>query len=470
MTVMSVDDRLALIRKTLKAGLPLTAGVHPVEAEDLVLYYDSVENRSNRIDLRHASENDIAALSSACPQSDANNIGKTSGIMGAKKFSTRLDVLASGLLEVISADVLQGENAEGNKSLKAQLTGLNVYGPGDSINNHSEIPQGNYMTGTLVVIFPIPHVGGRVLVQHGDSPFSLDPASELAAASTPAIWYMAFYGDVPHMEEPLTSGYRVSLTYSLLLVDPSVPAAQPITPTATERRLEDTLRALLADPTFLPAGGFLAAGLAHAYPMPRPPTDFYELGVHYEGNVVVREVPSEQRWGPVLRALKGADARLRAVSTRIGLAPFVRPLYAPDSESEDDCDVLVDDIPDLWGVNECAMEMFDEEMGAMKTIMAAGTVLQRGAERVEELQWMRVGRHPPTVRPMQVDQFGSDEEEISPSQGPGAVAVHWLSRLGEQNRIRTAYISSDTTVEYECGTAALFIRVPAAGEGIRSAE
>ncbi|KAJ7611545.1 hypothetical protein DFH06DRAFT_156374 [Mycena polygramma] len=471
MTLMSIDDRLALLRKTLKEGLPMTAGVHPVDAEDLVLYYD-VENRSNRIDLRHASENDIAALSSACPQSDANHIGKTSGIMGAKKFSTRLDLAASGLLDVVATDVLQGDNADGNKSLKAQLKGLNVYGPGDSINNHSEIPQGNYMIGTLVVIFPIPHVGGRVLAQHGDAPFSLDPASELAAASTPAIWYMAFYGDVPHMVEPLASGHRVSLTYNLLLVDPSVPAAQPVTPTATERRLEDTLRALLADPAFLPAGGFLAAGLAHGYPMPRPPTDFYDLGVHYEGNVVIREVPSEQRWGPVLRALKGADARLRAVSNRIGLAPFVRLLYAPDSEYEDDCDVLVDDIPDLWGVNECAIEMFggDEDMRSMRTIMAAGTVLQRGAERVEELQWMRVGRHPSAMRPMQVDQFATDEEEeeISPSQGPGAVAVHWLSRLGEQNRIRTAYISSDTMVEYQCGTAALFIRVPAAGQGVRS--
>ncbi|KAJ6505779.1 hypothetical protein C8R47DRAFT_1066664 [Mycena vitilis] len=136
------------------------------------------------------------------------------------------------------------------------------------------------------------------------------------------------------------------------------------------------------------------------------------------------------------------------------------------AKRELDCDVLVDDIPDLEGVNECAVEMFgDGDMRAMKTIMAAGTVLQRGAERVEELQWLRVGRHPAAMRPMRVDQFATDEEEeISPSLGPGAVPVHWLSRLGEQNRIRTAYISSDTLVEYHCGTAALFIRVPAAGE------
>ncbi|KAJ6505780.1 hypothetical protein C8R47DRAFT_967715 [Mycena vitilis] len=227
--------------------------------------------------------------------------------MGTKQFTTRLDVVASGLLDVIATDVLHGENADGNKSLKAQLTGLNAYGPGDSINNPGEIPQGNWMVGTLIVIFPIPHVGGRVLIQHEDAPFPLDPASELAAASNPAIWYMASYGDVPHMAEPLATGYRITLTYHLLLVDPSVPAAQVVTPTATERRLEDTLRALLADPAFLPSGGFLAAGLAHAYPMPRPPTDFYELGVHYEGNAVIREVPSELRWGPVLRALKGAD-------------------------------------------------------------------------------------------------------------------------------------------------------------------
>ncbi|KAJ6505764.1 hypothetical protein C8R47DRAFT_1102369 [Mycena vitilis] len=148
---------------------------------------------------------------------------------------------------------------------------------------------------------------------------------------------MALYGDVPHMVEPVATGYRVSLTYNLILVDPNVPAAQSILPTATERRLEDTLRALLADSAFLPAGGYLAAGLAHRYLMPR-------AGVHgYHDSSIL----PEQRWGAVLHSFNGGDARIRTVSALIGLAPFVRPLYAPDSQYYEACDLLLDDLRPL---------------------------------------------------------------------------------------------------------------------------
>ncbi|KAJ7623044.1 hypothetical protein DFH06DRAFT_1446712 [Mycena polygramma] len=453
MTLMSIDARLTLLRQTLKAGLPATAGVHPVNTEDLILYYD-VEEKPNRIHFGNATEQKLSNLSGACQQSEAHSNGNTAGTMDTKKFTTRLDVVASGLLEAVSADVLQGANADGNKLLKSQLTGLNVYGPGDSINKHNETLHGNYMIGTLVVIFPIPHVGGRVLVKHEDAPFSLDPASELAAASTPAIWYMAFYGDVPHMVEPLVAGHRVSLTYNLLLVDPSVPAVQPLTPTATERRLEDTLRALLADPAFLPAGGFLASGLAHKYLMPCDPIDAWGS---YDTSIV-----PEQRWGAVLRALKGADARLRTVSTSIGLVPFVRPLYAPDSDYED-CDFLLDDLPDFSGVHEGFEAMSEDEgkeiPGSMREIARAGTLLGRDAQRLEETK--------PPPRSEYMIQF--EREKIDLSGGRTAVAVHWLSKLGQQNCMRTPYVGHDSMVTFAIGTPALFIRVPAAGEGIRSA-
>ncbi|KAJ7623057.1 hypothetical protein DFH06DRAFT_1059365, partial [Mycena polygramma] len=189
--------------------------------------------------------------------------------MDTTKFATRLDIVASGLLDVIAHDVLQGDNADGNKSLKAHLAGLNVYGsPPRRVDKppHREPPQGNYVIGSLVVVFPTTHIGGRVSVQYQGASSSFDPASELAAASTPAVWYIAFYGDIPYMVESLL-GYRVTLTYNLFLVDPNVPTALSSTPSATERRLEEALLALLADPTFLPTGGFLAAGLAHAYPI-----------------------------------------------------------------------------------------------------------------------------------------------------------------------------------------------------------
>ncbi|KAJ6466133.1 hypothetical protein C8R47DRAFT_1326279 [Mycena vitilis] len=456
---MSIDDRLALLRQTIETGLPVAAGIHPVKAEDLVLYYD-VDDRSNRIDLAHAAEQDLAALLSACGQPDTGNFRT----MDATKFATRLDVVASGLLDAIATDVLQGENADGNKHLKAQLTGLKVYGPDVSTNGYGEVLQGNYLIGSLVVVLPAPHVGGRVLVQHQEASSVLDPASELAAASSPAIWYMASYGNVPQTVEPLAAGHRVLLTYALFLVDPSVPTVPPQTRTSTDRRLEDTLRALLADPNFLPAGGLLAAGLAHTYPLPTS-TGQYDLDptAHWEGDVYVTSYTPERKWGVVLRALKGGDARLRDISTRIGLGPFVRPLYEGYEDKHNVvCDVLMDDVPDLFGINENLSGMGwgssdadPSEDTAMGRIMAKGTVLCCDASRAGELQHL-------------VAKWGANSTtKINISQVPG-VAAHWLSGLGEQNRTKTAYIREDNMVEDMCGTVALFIRVPAVGEGIRS--
>ncbi|KAJ7627738.1 hypothetical protein DFH06DRAFT_1480772 [Mycena polygramma] len=275
---------------------------------------------------------------------------------------------------------------------------------------------------------------------------------------------MASYGDVPHTVEPLAAGYRVTLTYTLFLVDPSVPSVKPPTLTSTERRLEDTLRALLADSAFLPAGGFLATGLAHTYPLPTS-TGLYDLDptAHWEGDVYVTSYTPERKWGVVLRALKGVDARLRDISTRIGLVPFVRPLYEGYEHKHDVvCDVLMDDVPDLFGINESLAGMMGwgssdadlSEETAMGRIMAQGAVLCCDASRMEELQHS-VAR-----------KWGGDSK-INVSQVPG-VAAHWLSRLGEQNRTKTAYIREDSMVEDMCGTVALFIRVPAVGEGIRS--
>jgi hypothetical protein len=39
-TATSIEDRLAVLRHTIKAPLPGTAGVHPVKVDDLVVYYD----------------------------------------------------------------------------------------------------------------------------------------------------------------------------------------------------------------------------------------------------------------------------------------------------------------------------------------------------------------------------------------------------------------------------------------------
>jgi hypothetical protein len=48
--------------------------------------------------------------------------------MELSKFAARLDVVASGLVDAISADILEGQDADGDKILRAELYKLNVYG------------------------------------------------------------------------------------------------------------------------------------------------------------------------------------------------------------------------------------------------------------------------------------------------------------------------------------------------------
>jgi hypothetical protein len=270
--------------------------------------------------------------------------------------------------------------------------------------------------------------------------------------------------------EPVDQGYRVTLNYNLSLVDRNAGATVvPSISTATDCLLENTIRALLADPAFLPSGGFLAVGLAHKYAIPPAQEDDFDPTQHYNAlNEWVTTKTPANRWGAVLQSLKGGDARTRKVSQRVGLISFVKLLYAPRNYtgSPDDRDVLLDDIVDLFGIHEGLADCFPgEDLSSTTAIAKQGVILQRDRHRIEELKWMRVDRwallYPHMMHEWSV---GESANEL----GEGSVAVHWLSDMGEQNLVRTAYIGSDTMVEYQYGTAALFIQVPAVGQGIRS--
>lgn len=53
---------------------------------------------------------------------------RKAGKMDLDKFAARLDVVASGLVDAISPDILQGQTTDGDKVLRAELYKLNVYG------------------------------------------------------------------------------------------------------------------------------------------------------------------------------------------------------------------------------------------------------------------------------------------------------------------------------------------------------
>ncbi|KAJ7815985.1 hypothetical protein B0H14DRAFT_1402052 [Mycena olivaceomarginata] len=365
--------------------VPYTGGIHAVKPEDLVVYYDvDEEKHASRIDLGNAKEEDLVALASACDQAtfgmDQKDVldetYRKAGKMDLAKFAARLDVVASGLVDAISPDILQGQTTNGDKVLRAELYKLNVYGPGSFFKAHKDTPRGDTMIGSLVVIFPTAHTGGAFTLEHAGATWTFDSAAELSApGSDRRLAYVAFYSDVTHAVEPVKTGHRVTLTYNLFLLDNDAHTAAVRVVPAPERALEAALRRLLANPSFLPSGGYLAYGLSHQYPMPPPPEGEWDPAIRG------RRMPPS-RLGPVLRLLKGSDARVRTVSERVGLATHVKILYDSGANYYEGGghDVLADDVLNTEDVNE------SYDMSLQAAIEGMGVVLQRGEQRTQELE------------------------------------------------------------------------------------
>ena len=65
------------------------------------------------------------------------------------------------------------------------------------------------MVGTLVVSLPSAHTGGELIVEHGGESVTYQTSKQ-------DLSFVAFYADCRHEVKPVTSGYRVTLTFNLL--------------------------------------------------------------------------------------------------------------------------------------------------------------------------------------------------------------------------------------------------------------
>ncbi|KAJ6463616.1 hypothetical protein C8R47DRAFT_1026618 [Mycena vitilis] len=442
----AIVEHLKVLRESLSVQVPYTGGVHAVDAKDLVIYYDvDGEKYPRRIDLSKATAEELKELADACQKAtfgvnQTDTLDETyrkAGKLDLDKFATRLDVSASGLLEAITPDIMQGQTVEAGKYVRADMYKLNVYGPGSFFKAHRDTPRGEDMIGSLVVVFPTDHAGGELKLEHAGTTWTFDSAAQCSTPPDPAVAYVAFYSDVTHTVEPVRSGYRVTLTYNLFLADRANgtgTAAPTRAVPPPEQAFENALRTLLADPAFLPTGGFLGYGLAHQYPMPRA------------GGPL----------GGVLRILKGGDARIRTVSERLGLSTSVKILYDSGQASYySGEDVIADKVLNTEDV-------YDEGDGELReAIRREGVVLQRDAERVKE-----VARGKDDY---DMEDEDSEEDEPAASTRGKAVPVHWVTKITQLNRVGSTYVAygNEASIAHAYGNAALFVHVPALGEGVR---
>ena len=108
---------------------------------------------------------------------------------------------------------------EGSR-LKAELHSFLVYAPGQFFLPHQDSEKSDDMVGTLTVTLPGSSRGGVLIVQHGEQQITYQSSDKLLS-------FVAFYSDCRHEVQPVTSGYRVVLTYNLLLSGSGATAPTP---------------------------------------------------------------------------------------------------------------------------------------------------------------------------------------------------------------------------------------------------
>lgn len=102
--------------------------------------------------------------------------------------------------------------------LRAELHALLVYGKGQFFLPHQDSEKADTMVATLVVSLPSVHTGGELVVDDGGT-------ERTFRGSRDDLVLVAFYADRRHEVKPVRSGYRVTLTFNLMLTGPTQPAA-----------------------------------------------------------------------------------------------------------------------------------------------------------------------------------------------------------------------------------------------------
>jgi 2OG-Fe(II) oxygenase superfamily len=110
------------------------------------------------------------------------------------------------VLEALRADLGLADGCR----LKAELHSFLIYGPGQFFLPHKDSEKGDGMVATLVVTLPAAFKGGALVVEHQGE-------KVVHRGSRERLSFVAFYADCQHEVRPVKEGYRITLTYNLIL-------------------------------------------------------------------------------------------------------------------------------------------------------------------------------------------------------------------------------------------------------------
>ncbi|EAU84549.2 hypothetical protein CC1G_00068 [Coprinopsis cinerea okayama7 len=235
--------------------------------------------------------------------------------LDASKLATQFDVVRSGILTTVHDALLQYESS--TLLLEAHVDKLNVYGPGSFFKPHVDTPRDPNMLGTLVIVFPTEHRGGDLLLTTKAGPWTFDSSNLVSKEQSEVhrLAFVAFYSDIEHEVTLVESGYRVTLTYNLYTRKPMSPLDPSISIRVSpeEQQIQNALRTLLADETFLPDGGAFGFGLTHKYPL---------TNEHY-----LSQFNWLKNFSEFEGCLKGSDSLVERACKALGLSVKVQALF-----------------------------------------------------------------------------------------------------------------------------------------------
>lgn len=121
--------------------------------------------------------------------------------------------------------------------LTAHLHNLLIYEKGQFFSPHQDSEKLEGMVASLVVVLPSEFRGGTLVIDHHGTKKRFTSSG----TSKDKLTLIMFYADCPHEVTPVTEGYRLALTYNVVLEN----AASAPAPSASQKQLTEALSAPL---------------------------------------------------------------------------------------------------------------------------------------------------------------------------------------------------------------------------------
>ncbi|KAK7470418.1 hypothetical protein VKT23_001844 [Stygiomarasmius scandens] len=115
--------------------------------------------------------------------------------------------LRTEVLKKVASEL--GTQSDGTK---IELYKLLLYKEGSHFHKHQDTAKSPGMFATIIIVLPSEYTGGELVLSHADSSKTFDFSSESLLSTI----VMAWYTDVFHEVKPVTSGYRLALSFNLV--------------------------------------------------------------------------------------------------------------------------------------------------------------------------------------------------------------------------------------------------------------